>query len=102
MQRTTSGWEDIVMPARLIARADNSRNAAGIAIDQSGNVWVAHRDTPNNTSVSHFTTNGTLVGEVTLTNGATGPSCASVDSYGNIWTVCFYSADIRRIDPTKG
>jgi RHS repeat-associated protein len=76
--------------------------ASCLAIDQQGSLWVSHRDGTDNNSISHLLTNGTNIGLVSLTNGATGPAGLSIDSYGKLWTVCYSSPTIARVDPAVG
>jgi hypothetical protein len=78
-----------------------SLEASCVAIDQSGGVWVSHRDGTSNNAVSHLLTGGHYLGEAILTN-TLGPAGLSVDSYGKIWTAGYSSPTIACIDPTLG
>jgi RHS repeat-associated protein len=78
--------------------------AASVAIDQQGDVWVSHTGPPGSPgkSISHMLTNGHYIGEVGVTNNAQGPTGLSIDSYGRVWTVGRFAPTIARIDPTIG
>ena len=87
----------------LITNVALTSQAACVAIDQLGNVWISHRDGSGNNALSHLLNNGTHLGEVTLTNSAA-PDGLSIDSYGKVWTACFGTNNpiIARFDPTIG
>lgn len=71
--------------------------AQGVAVDGSGNVWVAQVYT----TVGHLRTDGTFVGIISLPggNGSTG---VAVDANGKIWVTNRYSDNVMRIDPNAG
>jgi streptogramin lyase len=76
--------------------------AQGIAIDGSGNVWVAHSILGGSqTTVGHLRTDGTFVGNVTLPGGS-GPTGVAVDANGKVWVANYYSNNAMRIDPNAG
>ncbi len=88
--------------------------AQGVAVDQAQNVWVAHSKaigsrapgaTTAITTVGHIKTSGTYVGNVSLKGGAKdgqGPTGVAVDSNHNIWVTCYWSDNVKRIDPNAG
>ena len=77
-----------------------NHHAQGVAVDQAGNVWVAHslRDA---TTVGHLRTDGTFVGNVTLPGGK-GPTGLSVDANGNVWVANMNSNNAMRINASEG
>lgn len=75
-------------------------NAQGVAVDGSGNVWVAH-SLFGATTVGHLRTDGTYVGNVTLPGGD-GPTGVAVDANGKIWVANINSNNAMRIDPAAG
>lgn len=101
-------------------RAHGKPFAQGVAVDGSGNVWVAHSavgpltGTPNfpgivpANTVGHLKTNGAFVGNVTLVDPinpaivGTGPTGVAVDSNGKIWVTNLYTDNVMRINPNNG
>jgi streptogramin lyase len=75
--------------------------AQGVAVDGSGNVWVAHSFNPagSTTTVGHLRTDGTYVGNVVLPGGD-GPTGVAVDANGKIWVANLTTHNAQRIDPT--
>lgn len=74
--------------------------AQGVAVDASGNVWVAHA-LFGATTVGHLKTNGLYVGNVTLPGGS-GPTGVAVDANGKVWVTNISSNNAMRIDPNAG
>lgn len=74
--------------------------AQGVAVDKSGNVWVAH-SLFSQTTVGHLRTDGTFVGNVTLPGG-NGPTGVAVDANGKVWVANINSNNAMRIDPNAG
>ncbi len=75
-------------------------SAQGVAVDGSGNVWVAH-SLFGATTVGHLRTDGTYVGNVTLPGG-NGPTGVAVDANGKVWVANINSNNAMRIDPAAG
>ena len=75
-------------------------NAQGVAVDGSGNVWVAH-SLFGSTTVGHLRTNGTFVGNVPLPGG-NGPTGVAVNANGKIWVANINTNNAMRIDPNAG
>jgi hypothetical protein len=76
--------------------------AQGVAVDRSGNVWVAHSLLGGGqTTVGHLRTDGTFVGNVTLPGGS-GPTGVAVDTNGKVWVTNVYTDNAMRIDPNAG
>jgi streptogramin lyase len=75
--------------------------AQGVAVDGSGNVWVAHSLIGPATTVGHLRTNGTYVGNVALPGGS-GPTGVAIDANGKVWVANIYSNNAQRIDPSGG
>jgi hypothetical protein len=77
-----------------------NENAQGVAVDASGNVWVAH-SLFGATTVGHLRTDGTFVGNVTLPGG-NGPTGVAIDSNGKVWVANINTNNAQRIDPNAG
>ncbi|SDD89136.1 NHL repeat-containing protein [Actinokineospora iranica] len=75
--------------------------AQGVAVDRDGNVWVAHSLIGPATTVGRLRTDGTYVGNVTLSGGS-GPTGVAVDSNGKVWVTNINSNNAMRIDPDAG
>jgi hypothetical protein len=71
--------------------------AQGVAVDGSGNVWVAH--SLNGSSVGHLRTDGTFVGVIPVGSGPTG---VAVDANGKVWVANINANTAVRIDPNAG
>jgi PKD repeat protein len=74
--------------------------AQGLAVDDEGNVWVAH-SLAGATTVGHVRTDGTFVGNVPLLGG-NGPTGVAVDANGKVWSANLGSNSASRIDPEIG
>jgi streptogramin lyase len=82
----------------LRATYDNGGfGSQGIAVDGTGNVWVAHG--LGGQSVGRVRTDGTLVGVVPTHFGPTG---VAVDANGKVWVANLGADDAQRIDPQIG
>jgi hypothetical protein len=93
----------------------NGNTAQGVAVDEHGNVWIAHSE-PNANTVGHITTTGAPVGSgvVDLTvdiygnhypapsGYGHGPTGVAIDSNGKVWVSCYESSKAMRIDPSLG
>ncbi|MFD1146891.1 Vgb family protein [Saccharothrix hoggarensis] len=75
--------------------------AQGVAVDNEGNVWVAHALDVGTTTVGHLRTDGTYVGNVQLPGGE-GPTGVAVDSNGKVWVTNIHTNNAQRIDPDAG
>jgi hypothetical protein len=76
--------------------------AQGVAVDNVGNVWVAHSIAGgSSTTVGHVRTGGTFVGNVDLPGG-NGPTGVAVDGNGKIWVTNYNTSNVMRIDPNAG
>jgi streptogramin lyase len=75
--------------------------AQGVAVDGSGNVWVAHSILGPQTTVGHLRTDGTFIGVIGLPGGS-GPTGVAVDANGKIWVANLYTNNAMRIDPNAG
>ena len=83
------------------AFSHGSSFAQGVAVDGSGNVWVAHSLVDNSTTVGHLRTNGTFVGNVALPGGIS-PTGVAVDANGKVWVTNYLTNNVMRIDPLAG
>lgn len=70
-------------------------SAQGLAVDNSGTVWVAHGE--SSTTVRRLASDGTLPATLTVGSGPTG---VAVDRNGKVWVANEFSNDIMRINPT--
>lgn len=73
--------------------------AQGVAVDQKGDVWVAHSILGPQSTVGHLKNDGTFVGNINVGSGPTG---VAVDAAGKIWVTNYYSRTVSRIDPNLG
>ena len=73
--------------------------AQGVAVDDSGNVWVAHSILGGGNTVGRLTTGGVWLGNIPVGSGPTG---VAVDSNGKVWVANYYSHNAVRIDPALG
>lgn len=98
----SGGTVRVISPAGvcLASYAHGEYYAQGVAVDNSGNVWVAH-SLFSSTTVGHVRTDGTLVGNVSLPGG-NGPTGVAVDANGKVWVANINSNNAMRIDPTAG
>jgi streptogramin lyase len=90
-----------ISPAGALIGTYNHGNgyAQGVAVDGSGNVWVAHSILGPQNTLGHLRTDGTFVGNITVGSGPTG---VAVDANGKIWVANYYSSTAMRIDPNAG
>jgi hypothetical protein len=86
----------------LNAYTHGNQNAQGVAVDASGNVWVAHSNVGPSSTVGHLRTDGTYIGNVWLGPGLIGPTGVAIDVNGKVWVTCLYSDNVMRIDPNAG
>ncbi|SDP88151.1 hypothetical protein [Lentzea jiangxiensis] len=84
----------------LGAFSHGSQYAQGVAVDNDGNVWVAH-SLNGATTVGHLRTDGTYVGNVALPGGV-GPTGVAIDSNGKVWVTNISTNNAQRIDPDAG
>ena len=80
---------------------------AGIAVDQSGNIWVADYDA---SALVEISAGGAVLGEAAATGGVKTPVGIAVDGSGNIWTANyrantiseFSGATLQPVSPAAG
>jgi NHL repeat len=80
---------------------------AGIALDQSGNIWVADF---NASAVIKLSPSGALLGQAAATGGIETPDGIAVDGSGNIWTANYHGntlselagANLQALSPAAG
>jgi hypothetical protein len=75
-------------------------NAQGVAVDNNGDVWVAHA-LFGATTVGHLRTDGTYIGNVALPGGS-GPTGVAIDAAGKVWVANYGTGNAMRIDPQGG
>jgi streptogramin lyase len=79
-----------------------NEHAQGVAVDDNGNVWVAHSIFGGGaTTVGHLRTDGTFVGNVKLPEGH-GPTGVAIDANGKVWVTNLETNNAQRIDPNAG
>ena len=76
-----------VTPADAVSSFTCCTDPEGIAIDGTGNVWVADYD---GSAVVELTSLGAVVNRVTLLGGNAGPRGIAVDGAGNVWAADYY------------
>jgi hypothetical protein len=67
---------------------------AGIAVDQSGNVWVADY---NASAVVELTSTGSVAHRAILAGGNAGPQGIAVDGSGNVWASNYYGNSLAEL-----
>jgi len=67
---------------------------SGVAVDQTGNIWVADYAA---SSVVQLTSSGTVSTRTVLGNGLIAPELLAVDGAGNIWTSNYFGNSISQI-----
>jgi streptogramin lyase len=76
-----------VTPAGAVSSFSCCSGPAGIAIDLSGNVWVADY---NASAVVKLTSSGTVANRTTVLGGNGGPQGIAIDGAGNVWAANYY------------
>ena len=83
-------------------QGNNNLKSRGVAVDDQGNVWVAHGNEGVNGSVAHLRTDGTYVGSVYLACNTFNSTGVAVDANGKVWVSNCGSHTMMRIDPHRG
>ena len=76
-----------VTPAGVISSFLCCTDPAGIAVDQTGNVWIADY---NASAVVELLPNGAVATRTTLNGGNDGPQGIAIDGAGNVWAANYY------------
>ncbi len=79
-----------------------SGGTTGICIAPSdGNIWVANSGNSNGSDVSRLNSTATVVRKVISvgTSGGEEPTAISIDAAGKVWTACYNTSSVVRIDP---
>ena len=101
--RIYGGWGGRSSPSsgKTVGTYAVGTNPQGIAIDSSGNVWVANNGSGNGSgsNVTELNSFGATVG--TYAAGA-GPNGIAIDSSGNVWVTNSGSNTVTVIKPAKG
>ncbi len=84
-----------VTPAGVVSSFPCCNLPAGIAIDQSGNIWLADY---NASAVVKLTPAGAIANQVTLSNGTVGPQGIAVDGSGNVWVANYFGNTLAHLD----
>ena len=96
-----------VTPSNGVSAFSCCEVPAGIAIDQSGNIWVADYEA---SAVVEVSSSGAVLGQAAGTGGVETPVGIAVDGNGNIWTANyrantiseFSGATLQPISPAAG
>jgi streptogramin lyase len=96
-----------VTPMGAVSSFACCRDPAGIAIDTSGNVWVADYSA---SAVVELTSAGAVANRTTLLGGNVGPQGIAIDGAGNVWEANYYGNSLvelsgtsaTAVSPTKG
>jgi streptogramin lyase len=91
------GWE---LALNLTPGSSNFEDPSGVAIDATGNVWVANEGVDSN-SLTELNSSGALVGNFNNTNtsGANfnGPEGVAIDASGNAWAANFNGTNVTEL-----
>lgn len=71
---------------------------AGIAVDQSGNVWIADYSAP---AIVELASNGTVTHQVNL-GAKAGPQGIAIDGVGNVWSANYYGNSLAEVAGSTG
>jgi streptogramin lyase len=71
-----------------------SSDPAGIAVDPSGNIWVADYGASDIVEVS---ATGTVLNRTSTAAGATAPLGLAIDGSGNVWTSNYYGNSVTEL-----
>lgn len=83
-----------VTPAGAITSWPCCQAASGVAVDQSGNVWLADFSGP---SVVEVSSTGTILQTVTGVAGISYPESIAIDGSGNVWVANYRGASISSL-----
>ncbi len=83
-----------VTPSGVVDSFPCCDGPAGIAVDQSGNVWVADY---NASAVVELTSTGSVAHRAILAGGNAGPQGIAVDGAGNIWAANYYGNSLAEL-----
>jgi streptogramin lyase len=84
-------------------------NGRGVAIDRSGNIWVAYSNlhkvgkyAPDGTALGLFPLNGNLKSNGTVGQNCTSPIGIGVDGDGDVWANCYSTGNSEELDSDTG
>jgi streptogramin lyase len=83
-----------VTPAGAISSFPCCNDPAGIAVDPSGNIWIADY---NSSSVIELTSAGSVAHQVLLSGGNAGPQGIAIDGAGNVWVANYYGNSLAQL-----
>ncbi|HWB32971.1 MAG TPA: NHL repeat-containing protein [Acidobacteriaceae bacterium] len=86
-----------VTPAGVVNTYSCCGNPAGIAVDGTGNVWIADY---NGSAIDELDSTGVLQHTTTLNSGNAGPRAIAVDGAGNIWAGNYYGNSLAELSGT--
>jgi streptogramin lyase len=92
------GGVAMITPTGAVASYPCCDVPAGIALDQTGNVWVADFDA---SAVIKLSPSGALLGQAAATGGIETPDGIAVDGSGNIWTANYHGNTLSEFDGTS-
>jgi streptogramin lyase len=83
-----------VTPAGAVTNYSCCSGPAGIAVDASGNLWVADYTA---SAVVKLTSAGTVAHTTTINGGNAGPQAIAVDGAGNVWGANYYGNSLMQL-----
>ena len=83
-----------VSPSGTFSSYQCCTSPAGIAVDQTGNIWIADYGAD---SVVRLSAQGQLLNRVMLAGGLNAPNELAVDGVGNVWTANYYGNSVAEL-----
>jgi len=101
------GGVAMISPAGVVTAYPCCSVPAGIALDQTGNIWVADFDA---SAVVKLSPSGALLGQASAAGGIETPDGIAVDGSGNVWTANYHGntvsefngATVQALSPAAG
>jgi streptogramin lyase len=87
-----------VTPAGSVSSYSCCDDPAGIAVDLSGNVWIADYNAP---AIVELSSNGMVAQQVNLGTKA-GPQGIAIDGVGNVWAANYYGNSLAEVAGSTG
>jgi streptogramin lyase len=83
-----------VTPAGVVSSFSCCSGPAGVAVDLSGDVWVADYIS---SAVIEISPSGTVAQETTLSGGNGGPQGIAIDGAGSVWAANYYGNSVAEL-----
>jgi hypothetical protein len=84
-----------VTPAGAVSGFPCCTDPAGIAVDLSGNVWIADYSA---SAVVELNSSGNVAQKTILSGGNAGPQGIAIDGAGNVWAANFYGDSLAELN----